>query len=255
MLAPTPPPRAHLSAAAVALCAALIMTACGGGGGIFPPPQPGPESLSLAPKAIITDDDIRHFLDRTHFGFSQVHYDAITQMGFAAYIDAMTSYVDTTTLETDAHNAHLVDANDPTGEFPSAGQLAQWWLYMIMRNQNPFQENLALHWHEHFATSTTVLSGSNTHYFVPHVNLWRHGGTGNLRTLLIDMARDSAMLVWLDGISNVDGEPNENFGREFLELFCLGVDIEYTQADIEEAAPRLHGLPPAVRFRYGQELH
>jgi len=199
------------------------------------------ESKSLAPKAVITDADIRHFLDRTHFGFSQAHYDAIGQAGFSAYVDTMTTYADTTALEADARNNYLVDASDPNGDFPSSTDLARWWLYMLAVNQNPFQENLALHWHEHFATSTSVLSSANNHYFIDHVNLWRHGGTGNLRTLLIDMALDSAMLVWLDGISNVDGEPNENFGREFLELFCLGVDIEYTQADIEEGARAFTG--------------
>ncbi len=199
------------------------------------------ESKSLAPKATITDADLRYFLDRTHLGFSQAHYDALGQLGLAAYVDAMTSFADTTTLETDARNAYLIDANDPNGEFPSASDLARWWLYMIMLNQNPFQENLAFHWHEHFAASTSVLGSANSHYFIDHVNLWRHGGAGNLRTLLIDMARDPTMLVWLDGISNVDGEPNENFGREFLELFCLGVDIEYTQTDIEEAARAFTG--------------
>ena len=197
--------------------------------------------LSLAPKAALTDADIRHFLQRTHFGFSQAHYDAIAQLGFPAYVDAMTTFGPTTQLELDAKAVYLEDENDPEGDFPSESDLARWWLYMMILNDNPFQENLAFHWHEHFATATTVLSGSNTHYFIDHVNLWRKGGAGNLRTLLLDMARDSAMMVWLDGINNLDSAPNENFGREFFELFCLGVDIEYTQTDIEEAARAFTG--------------
>ncbi len=228
------------------LLASLALGACGGGGGGGGGSSGGggpitSEAESLAPKGVLSDEDIRHFLQRTHFGFSQAHYDAIQQLGFAAYVDAMTTFIDTTQLETDAANAYLIDGNDPGGDFPSQSDLARWWLYMMMLNQNPFQENLAYHWHEHFATATTVLSGANTHYFIDHVNIWRHGGAGNLRTLLIDMARDSAMLVWLDGINNVDSEPNENFGREFFELFCLGVDIEYTQTDIEEAARAFTG--------------
>lgn len=230
-----------------ALTLMLMLAACGGGGGGggdggggggFTPP---PAALSLAPKATLSDADHRHFLQRTHFGFSQTHYDALQQLGLSAYVDAMTSFADTAQLETDAQNIYLVDQNDPNGDFPSHTDLARWWLYMIMVNDNPFQENLALHWHDHFATATTVLSNSNNHYFINHVNLWRHGGAGNLRTLLIDMARDNAMLVWLDGINNVASEPNENFSREFFELFCLGVDIEYTQTDIEEAARAFTG--------------
>ncbi|MDA1194239.1 MAG: DUF1800 family protein [Planctomycetota bacterium] len=226
------------------LVALLVVPACGGGGGGGgPEPSPGtPAYLSLAPKAALTDTDVRHFLQRTHFGFSQPHYDAIGQLGFGPYVDAMTTYADTTALETAARNAYLVDAQDPTGDFPSASDLARWWLYMALLNENPFQERMALHWHDHFATSTTVLDTANSHYFINHVTLWRHDGASNLRDLLITMALDSAMLVWLDGISNVDGAPNENFGREFLELFCLGVDVEYTQQDIVEAARAFTGF-------------
>jgi len=209
------------------------------------------ESKSLAPKASPTDADLRHFLDRTHFGFSQAHYDALIAQGLPAYVDAMTTFADTTTLENDAAVLYLQDASDPTGEFPSEDDLARWWLHMIMVNPNPFQENLAFKLHDHFAASTTVLGGGARRFFVDHVNLWRHGGAGNLRQLLIDMALDSAMLVWLDSVNNsirnpgVD-EPNENFSREFFELFCLGVDIEYTQADIVEAARAFTGY----RLRY-----
>ena len=229
----------------LAFATTLLLTACGGGGGGGDAGAgggtPPPEMLSLAPKATLTDADYRHFLQRTHFGFSQTHYDALQQLGLPAYVDAMTSFADTTQLEADARATYLVDENDPAGNFPGTSDLARWWLYMMMGNDNPFQENLAFHWHEHFATSTSVLDGQNRHYFINHVNLWRHGGAGNLRTLLIDMARDPAMLVWLDGINNVASEPNENFAREFFELFCLGVDIEYTQTDIEEAARAFTG--------------
>jgi uncharacterized protein (DUF1800 family) len=76
---------------------------------------------------------------------------------------------------------------------------------------------------------------------VDQVNLWRHEGNGNLRTLLLRMARDPVMLVWLDGVLNVDGGPNENFAREFWELFTLKVDEGYTQADIVQAAKAFTG--------------
>ena len=77
-------------------------------------------------------------------------------------------------------------------------------------------------------------------------HLWREQGTGNLRTLLLAMARDWIMLEWLDGVLSTTTAPNENFPREFWELFTLGVDNGYTQADIVEAAQAFTGY----RTRY-----
>ena len=68
------------------------------------------------------------------------------------------------------------------------------------------------------------------------ITLWRQTGNGNLRTMLLSMARDYVMLRWLDGVSNSKNAPNENFAREFWELYTLGVDNGYTQADIVVAA-------------------
>ena len=69
----------------------------------------------------------------------------------------------------------------------------------MVHTKSPFQEVLALFWHEHFAASSEVLSSESRHWMVNHVNLWRKQGTGNLRDLLVDMARDWLMLKWLNG--------------------------------------------------------
>lgn len=201
------------------------------------------ESKSLAPKIGVTDADLRHFLDRTHFGFSATHHASLQQLGLPAYLDAMATFADTTQLETDATNAYFIDpVNDPNGDFPSESDLARWWQYMMILNPNPFQENLAYHWHEHFAANSNVLDQSATHFFPAYVNLFRHGGTGNLRDLLLAMALDHTMLVFLDGVLNQDGNINENFGREWFELFAMGVDVDYTQADIVEASRAFTGF-------------
>lgn len=199
------------------------------------------ESKSLAPKAPLTDDDLRYFLDRTHFGFSQAHYDLLTGAGLSAYLDAITTITpaQTAQLEADATTAYL-----PDPDFPSAAGLARWWLYVMLLTPNPFQECLALHWHDHFATSQAVLDEAARYWFSAHMNLLRHGAAGNLRTLLLALARDWAMLEWLDGIRNNGSSPelvNENFAREWFELFCLGVDVLYTQQDIVEAARAFSG--------------
>lgn len=210
------------------------------------------EPKSILPKANLSDDDIRHFLDRTHFGFSDAHYALIQAQGMPTYVSAMTSLPTQTQVETDARNNYLVDDNDPTGMFPSHQDLINWWAYMQVVNPNPFQEVVALHWHDHFATSSSVLEGGNLYYMIGHVDLLRQMGTGNLRTFLTALARDWAMLEWLDGVENNGAEgqqPNENFGREWFELFCLGVDNGYTQTDIVEAARAFTGY--RSRFNNG----
>ena len=236
------------------------------------------EDKSLAPKTNLTEDDLRHFMHRTHWGFSQPHWDFLQQQindpaigngdaaaGLAAYVDLMTNLQKQQQLEDDA-SLYLKDTNDPDGLRPSQNEVAEYWLYMMLANINPFQEVLAMHWHDHFATSTDVLSSNNMYYFIPaphpnppgpavqmegHLNLLRNhaSGAGNLRDLLLGLTKDQAMLEWLDGVRNNAGpkgggryrEPNENFGREWLELFCLGVDVLYDQTDIVEASRAFSG--------------
>jgi uncharacterized protein (DUF1800 family) len=203
---------------------------------------------SLAPKSTYTDDDIRHFLGRTQLGFTQAAFDAVKAVGLPAYVDQMTTFSPNASLEA-AADAYLLNENDDPalpGGFPSQDQLVRRWLYLLLNNPNPFQEVLALFWHDHFATSTDVLDGSQMHWMKAQVDLWRTKGNGNLRTLLIDMSRDWVMLKFLTGVDNVDGRPNENFAREFWELFTVGVDNGYTQADIVEAARAFTGY--RVRF-------
>jgi uncharacterized protein (DUF1800 family) len=162
-------------------------------------------------------------------------------MGLPAYVAQMLQVPapGVTTNEEAAADPILVNPTDPPGQegmFPTQGQLAQWWQYLFQRNPNPFQEVLALFWHDHFAASNANFELDKTYWTKTHVNLWRDGGAGNLKTLGVAMARDWTMLLWLDGVFNTATFPNENFAREFYELFFLGVDQGYTQADIVEAA-------------------
>ena len=200
-------------------------------------------SLDLTAKAAYTDDDIRYFLGRTQFGGTTAAFNAVKAQGIPAYVDQMVQYADTTALETTAFG-HLVNTSDPVGlegQFPSTQQVARYWLQLMVNNPNPFQEVLAFFWHDHFASSTINLESSATRWMVDQTNLWRKKGNGNLRQLLLDMSRDSVMLFFLDGVLNTKNAPNENFAREFWELFTLGVDNGYTQADIVLSAKALTG--------------
>lgn len=203
------------------------------------------ENLAAKDPATFTDDDIRHFLGRTHFSTRTAEFDAVKAVGLPAYVDAMVDASDDTNAALESAAAGmLVNATDPVGlegGFPSQAQVARYWMHLMLNNPQPFQDALAFFWHDHFASSTLPVESNATWFMTQQINLWRKQGSGNLRSLLLSMARDSMMLVWLDGILNTKNAPNENFAREWFELFSLGVDNGYTQTDIVQASKAFTG--------------
>jgi hypothetical protein len=155
----------------------------------------------------------------------------------------------------------------------------QRWLFRMVHTRRPLQEKMALFWHNHFATAYSKLTndsgpaGSED----ARVQAWsaaRAAGTtrtlrqyalGNFRDLVLQVAMDPAMLVWLDGQFNTRAKPQENFGREVMELFTIGVDF-YTEATstprpvcsrVEPARvagiqPDRHELVSGVRLQRGR---
>ncbi len=127
----------------------------------------------------------------------------------------------------------------------------QRWLFRMVHSQRPLQEKLALFWHNHFATAYSKVAGT---FGAEHatkmmdavagevagqrrgqIQLFRDMALGRFDDLLIEVAKDPAMLVWLDGRLNVRARPQENFGRELMELFTTGVG-HYTEEDVYAAA-------------------
>jgi uncharacterized protein (DUF1800 family) len=201
-------------------------------------------AYSFAPETRTLDDgDLEYFLARTHFGVKKEELAAVKAAGYAAYVDDMLDFRSGTAVEAAAF-AELVNATDPPGlqgGFPNGYQMSRWWERIMMDTDRPFQEVMAFFWHDHMPISYDVLGAGYTHFFVDYANLLRHEGAGNLRDLLLAVARDPGMLIYLDGYANNRYSPNENFGREFWELFTLGVDNGYTQADIVQAAKAFTG--------------
>ncbi len=217
----------------------LFLASCGGGGGGADPASL--KASSLRPYTGPMDFGTRqHFLFRTQWGASPTELDELKKIGLDAWIDRMLDPKEPPQLEKKA----LKELGKE--EFPSQSGLARYWLYRMQRNPNGFQEVLTYFWHDHFATSQRVLNHSSRYFFLKHLHLLRKEGMGNLRRLLKRVAKDPAMLLWLDGVSNNRLKPNENFGREFLELFALGVDRGYSQRDIEELSRAFTGY----RLRY-----
>jgi uncharacterized protein (DUF1800 family) len=126
----------------------------------------------------------------------------------------------------------------------------QRWLFRMVHSQRPLQEKMALFWHNHFATTYTKVAGGvgpvqSTKMLAlkagefpgpqGQIELFRQFALGNFRDLLIEVARDPAMVVFLDGRTNFRRKPQENFGREIMELFTFGVG-NYVEEDVYAAA-------------------
>ncbi len=130
-------------------------------------------------------------------------------------------------------------------------ELRQWWLSEMLQTDSPQTERLVLFWHDHFATNYHDIDRQSI-AMARQNETFRTLGTGSYRTLLKAMIRDAALLNYLDNTSNKAGSPNENFGRELLELFTLG-EGHYTEQDVKSAARALTGYhisaPYNLQFR------
>ncbi len=138
----------------------------------------------------------------------------------------------------------------------AAGQielLQAWWMALILAGGAPLHERMTLVWHDLFATSNDKVDDVRSMY--AQNELFRTHAVGDFRELLHALTRDPAMLRWLDGDTNRRGHPNENFARELLELFALGLG-NYDEQDIREAARAFSGWGTAGRtFAFRREHH
>ena len=133
---------------------------------------------------------------------------------------------------------------DPQGFVGPASR----WLYRILNTRRPLEEKMTLFWHCVLATGFSKLNSGTAmwrHYEMLHAH-----AMGNFRELLLQISKDPAMIYWLDNCDNHDGTPNENYGRELMELFSMGIG-NYTEDDVKMAARAFTGLdihrPTAAR--------
>ncbi|MBV8117413.1 MAG: DUF1800 domain-containing protein [Candidatus Eremiobacteraeota bacterium] len=119
-------------------------------------------------------------------------------------------------------------------EFGSLRDVQLWWLNRMLVTPAPLQEKMALYFHGHF-TSTALQKGVSPAMIYNQNQLFRDSALGNLRELTRSVSKDPAMLVFLDNDANLPAHPNENYARELMELFTLGVN-QYTEEDIRNSA-------------------
>jgi uncharacterized protein (DUF1800 family) len=123
----------------------------------------------------------------------------------------------------------------------------------MLLSKQPLQEKMALFWHGHFATGADKVRDFRK--MQVQLEMLRAHGTGNFRTLVVGVAQDPAMLVFLDAGRNVKDAPNENFGREVMELFLMGVG-NYSEQDVREAARAFTGwIDDDLSFRFDASKH
>jgi uncharacterized protein (DUF1800 family) len=184
--------------------------------------------------ALVSDrDKCAHLLRRFGLGASEAEVDYYLRDGLLGAIDRLLE-----TGEDEGVQFRLSDLADEKGVV-RVPQLVGAWVIRLMTTRRPLREKMTLFWHDHFATSASKVN------FAPLMqqqnDLLRQHATGSFRTMLHEVSKDPAMLFWLDNQENLRGRPNENFAREVMELFTLGVDQGYTEEDVQEAARAFTG--------------
>ena len=192
---------------------------------------------------------LAHLLRRAGFGASSDDLDIFSEIGYEATVEKLIN-VDSET----AVDEYSLLRRHPITEVPggASGPGQANWLYFMLNTQRPLQEKMALFWHHVFATGNAKVDNCN--HLLDQIAMFREEGMGNYRNLLVNLARDPAMIFWLDNNENHKNAPNENWGRELLELFSLGVG-NYTETDVFECSRAFTGWTIGAkmpRYPYGR---
>jgi len=173
-----------------------------------------------------------HLARRTGFGATPEEVRSLSALGMEGAVHSvMHPSADDVDLPLYPDTAELFDRK-------TRYQAAQmWWLDRMLRTKHPFSEKMALFWHGHFATSMRKVPPE---LLVRQIALFRSRGLGDFRSLLLAVSQDPAMLIWLDNRFNYKAHPNENYAREVMELFALGLG-NYTEDDVKNAARAFTG--------------
>jgi uncharacterized protein (DUF1800 family) len=200
------------------------------------------------------DRQIEHLLRRAGFGARPDELDTYGQMSVPQAVDTLLNFQSVAT-DVDSFISRPGYVNVTTrGQFLPQSSIVdsrQRWLFRMVHTDRPLQEKMTLFWHNHFATAYNKIAGTlgaaeGARYLAAkstedparvrgQIEMLRENALGNFRDILVNIAKDTAMLVWLDGRTNTRARPQENFAREIMELFTVGVG-NYTEADVYAGA-------------------
>ena len=175
-----------------------------------------------------------HLMRRAGFGASREELEARTARGYDATVEELVN-----------PDADPVDRYDFLRYHPgfwkpitSPGMGSAAWFHTMLNTKRPLEEKMVLFWHQVFATGQSKID--NWHELIAQADMLRERGMGNYRELLVALAKNPAMIYWLDNCDNHSYAVNENWGRELLELFSMGVG-NYSETDVREASRAFTG--------------
>ena len=202
----------------------------------------------------MADKDIAlmaHLMRRAGFGAARDELESRAAKGYEATVGEL--------LDPEAHGIPPLDESiiyrhNPGFELPGGNPIPgqAHWMYRLINTPRPLEEKMVLFWHMVFATGNSKVD--NCDQLQQQIATFRNHGMGGYRELLVDLAKDPAMIYWLDNNQNHKDAPNENWGRELLELFSMGQG-NYTEKDVKEASRAFTGWTIAAklpRFPFGR---
>ena len=200
------------------------------------------------------DPAIAHLVRRAGFGYSPAEGEMLDQMSVPALVDALVDYESVPDTVDDNIGVPGFLGITTRGAFLPNERITdarQRVLFRMVHTQRPLQEKMALFWHNHFATGFSKIAGQigpdgasralgaksseDANGLRGQYELFREYALGNFRDLLVQVSQDPAMVAWLDGDTNLKANPQENYARELMELFTMGVEF-YTESDVAEGA-------------------
>jgi uncharacterized protein (DUF1800 family) len=167
---------------------------------------------------------IAHLLRRAGFGVSQQELDEYVRLGFDGAVARLLDYEQ--------------QPEPPDQVAPETVGLPVWWLEKMLHTNRPLQEKMTLFWHGHLTSATQKVNNPNA--MLAQNQLFRANALGNFGEIMRGISRDGAMISYLDLRTNRKNAPNENYARELMELFTMGIG-NYTETDVREAARAFSG--------------
>jgi uncharacterized protein (DUF1800 family) len=180
---------------------------------------------------------IAHLIRRAGFGATHAELEAYAARGYETVLEDLLHPEQFPEIEQDLLDRYYGPLDEDRGgdlhELP-----AGVWIHRMVHTRRPLEEKIALFWHHVFATG--FAKSEHRPSMNRQIEMFRRVGLSDLRNILMELSRDPAMLYWLDNNENHKDQPNENYGRELLELFSMGVG-NYTEQDIKMAARAFTG--------------
>jgi uncharacterized protein (DUF1800 family) len=175
-----------------------------------------------------------HLMRRAGFGTSRDELDSLVAQGYDETVEKLLDIDHPTMMSDDLIRRYHPENSGMMGNRVAGSN----WMYRMVSTDTPLREKVALFWHGIFATGYSKLANGKVLH--DQIRMFLRHGMGSFRTLLLELSKDPAMIVWLDNCESHKGAINENWGRELLELFSMGVG-NYSEQDIKEASRAFTG--------------